>query len=864
MSLVAGTCLGAYEITGTLGAGGMGEVYRARDTRLKREVALKVLPDSFAADPERLARFQREAEVLASLNHPNIAAIYGLEEADGIRALVLELVEGPTLAELIERAAQGREPARGLPIAEALAIATQIADALEAAHEQGIVHRDLKPANVKVRDDGTVKVLDFGLAKAMEIAAPTLGGGSPTYIPLTQAPTITTPAMTHAGVILGTAAYMAPEQAKGKAVDKRADIWAFGCVLFEMLTGRQVFAGETVTETLAEVMKSEPPWEALPAGLPASVMLALRRCLEKNPTMRMRDIGDVRLALAGSFDVPSRQTAEPPVVVRDAWRAAAVAVGSLVVGAAVTALILPRLATPTPGVPTRFTVAFPGGEVSPVGPPRIDISDDGRMIVYGGRGMLYRRSLGDLAEEPIRGTDGGTDPRISPDGQWILFGRTPGDVFKVPAAGGTVMPIVKGPVRGTSWAENDSLVLGWIRGGLSRISANGGEPVPLTRLKPGEIGHRWPDVIPETDSVVFTVWSETAARYQIAVASLSSGEHRVLLDGMYGRFISGGHIVFARNGSIWTVPFDAERQDVNGLAVSLVTDIPVTEDGAAQFAIASNGTLVYDPAQDSLPRRSLVWVDPRGRESVIPAPERAYLYPRVSPDGAHIVVTADDQERDLWIWDLSRATFTRATFGPGRDLFPTWTRDGRRIVFGSEVEEGQRNLFWRAADGTGVVERLSESRYSQNPTAITADGRAIIYTEQTEDGGDILQVELPDRDQSAPSPSSTTGGAPPARAVRPLVRSQFAERNAALSPDGRWLAYEANDSGGFEVYVRPYPDVEDGRWQASLDGGSRPVWARSGQELFFASPDGAVIRVGVEPGPSWRATPPSVVIAEGY
>ena len=575
MVLDAGTTIGPYEVVGLIGQGGMGEVWQARDTKLDRDVALKVLPEAFTSDPDRLARFEREAKVLASLNHPNIGSIYGLEEAEGVRALVLELVEGPTLADRIK---QGP-----IPVDEALPIAKQIAEALEAAHEQGVIHRDLKPANVKVKDDGTVKVLDFGLAKALD-PTPT---GDPS-----QSPTLTA-AATQMGVIMGTAAYMSPEQARGKTVDKRADIWAFGCVLYEMLTGRRTFDGEDVSTTLADVIRAEVPWNRLPADLPTGLTTYLRRCLEKDPAQRIRDIGDVRLALEGAFDTSDEPSTGAPSAVEPPpgrrWAVLPV-LGALVVGSLLTAAAFWTLRSDPPQPVSRLVVSGSPNPPVLIAPNRSDvaISDDGRIVIYLTEGqVLHVRAIDELEGRSLEGPSTANDPFFSPDGNWVGFMPDRGPLQKVSILGGrpeTITPLAA-PLRGASWGADDSIVFSTSNDGLLRVSADGGEPEVLTTPAP-QTGHGYPDLLPDGVGVLFTVNSADGA--DVAVLDFDAGEYRTIIrGGLHGRYAASGHVVYATAGPAATlraVPFDLGTLEVTGPPVSLVDGV-LTKRDSADYAL---------------------------------------------------------------------------------------------------------------------------------------------------------------------------------------------------------------------------------------------------------------------------------------
>jgi serine/threonine-protein kinase len=844
----------------------MGEVYRALDTNLGREVAIKVLPDAFAHDPERLARFEREAKTLASLSHPNIAVIHGLEKTDGIRALVMELVEGPTLADRI-----GQGP---IPVDEALPIAKQIAEALEAAHEQGIIHRDLKPANIKLRPDGTVKVLDFGLAKTLEPM-------SPAGTDATASPTITSPAMmTGVGVLLGTAAYMSPEQARGKAVDKRSDIWAFGCVLFEMLTGKRAFHAEDVSLTLARVLEREADFGALPDATPARVRQALRVCLRKDPKQRAGDIRDVRLALEGAFETTAGDAGShgsDPASVQQHTDAAVAAVrrmlgrrvalvGSVAViaGAAIAGGVM-WLATrlPAPRV-MRTTITPPAAAALTINGNDRDlaITPDGSRIIYVGDNgtQLFVRALDAL--EPVGIFTGAPrGPFVSPDGQWIGFVDGTTSLKKVAMTGGaavTLAPLDGPGPRGATWAPDGTVIFATnnTATGLQRISAAGGTPQVLTRpdLAQGEADHLWPELLPGGRAVLFTTTAPTGGfdAAQVAVLDLQTGTRKVLVrGGSHAHYVPSGHLVYAAAGTLRAISFDLARLETRGTPVPIIGQVVTTVFGGVDAVVAGDGTLAYvsgaGAGGGSGAPRTLVWVNRQGQETGVAAPPRAYLYPRIAPDGGSVTVSSFDQEFDIWRWDFARTTLTRLTFAGGQDTLPAWTPDGRRLAFSSE-RSGARNLYWQAADGTGAVERLAESPNVQNAGSVSPDGTRLIFSEVApKTGEDVMYVGLDGTHR-----------------VTPLVQTPFAERNPIVSPDGRWLAYEANDSGRFEVYVRPFPDVNGGQWQVSTGGGTRPLWARNGQELFYLSPAGALMRVGVERTQSLAATAPTLLIKAGY
>jgi serine/threonine protein kinase len=849
MTVPAGTRLGSYEIVSPLGAGGMGEVYRARDTRLNRDVALKVLPDAFTRDPDRLARFKREAQVLASLSHPNIAAIYGFEESGGVQALVLELVEGPTLA---DRLSQGP-----IPLDEALPIARQIAEAVESAHEHGIVHRDLKPANVKVRLDGAVKVLDFGLAKALE---PRSVSGADA----TASPTITSPAMTGMGVILGTAAYMSPEQAKGRAADRRSDVWAFGCVLYEMLTGRRAFEGEDISDTLASVLRGEPDWTALPAGVPRSIRLLLRGCLIKDRRHRVADLSAALFVLDNHADLsaatdPSPRTTLPPPQV-PVWRKA-IPVAMVMIVAITAAYGGWRLKREAAPPVTRFEMALgAGNEVT--GP--FAWSPDGRLLAYALHGRLYLRSFDQLDATHVAGGDSPPlssprSPFFSADGQWLGFWES-GQLKKVSVSGGA--PVVLGPVRpppsGVTWTADNTIFFGHGAEGIWRLSGNGGTPERLIALEPGQRAHR-PQLLPDGRTLLFTIattanWDEA----QIVVQSLEDETRHTLVTGTDGRYLSTGHLVYAFGNRVLAVPFDPHSRTIRGGPVTAIESVHRIGQYAAFAASSSAATLAYYPsATTSAARRTLVWVNREGREETIPVPARPYREPRVSPDGTRVAVAFPDDKgnTDVWVWDLAGRTWTRVTVDANIDSEPIWTPDGQRVLFTSR-RTGEIGLFSQAANGTGTAERLLQlDRQNVALPAISPDGKQVLLRYVESGSSYVLIADLETAQHRGQTPPGPRGNA------RPLLKTEFEEYNAEISPDGRWLAYQSNSSGAFEVYVQPFPDVESGRWTVSAAGGAEPVWSRDGRELFYRAPDGAVMHVSISPGTTWKASAPTQLFA---
>jgi eukaryotic-like serine/threonine-protein kinase len=834
LSLDAGTRFGAYEVLDAIGSGGMGEVYRAHDTKLNRDVALKVLLPTLASDPDRLSRFSREAQLLASLNHPNIAHIYGIEETAGVIALVMELVDGPTLADRIAHGA--------MPLAGALAIAGQIADALQAAHEQGIVHRDLKPANIKIRRDGTVKVLDFGLAKAIE---PT----SSARAAATMSPTLSIHA-TQAGLILGTAAYMSPEQAAGGIVDKRSDLWAFGVLLIEMIIGRPVFDGESVSHVLASVLKSEPDWSALPADTPAAIRRLLRRCLEKDRKRRLDSAADARIEIDEAL-TPQPDHSRPHERARD--RRVAPILTALLSVAVLASAVTWAVVRPKPGPPARpmrFAIVPPPSQPLEMitGDRSVALAADGGRLVYVtgniGQPQLLLRAIDQLDATPIRGTVGGRAPFISPDGRWVAFFAV-SQLKRVPIGGGPSVTLCRtnGGSRGAAWLPDDTIVFATsdTGAGLLRVSAAGGEPQVLTRPDPskGEQDHVFPFALPDGRGVLFTITPNgPIENAQVAVLDLKTGQTKTLIrGGTSPAYVETGHLIYAVAGTVQAVRFDINKLEVTSDPVLVVDHVRSNNLGAAEFAISRNGTLVYAPgtgaAAQAAAARQLVWVDRKGYEEPIKAPSRAYFYPRLSPDGKRLAVDTRDQDLDVWILDFAAQPLQRFTFDPANDWFPVWTPDGKRIAFASG-RTGTMNLFWQPSDGSGRAERLTTSPSIQWPYSFTPDGKSLVYLDQAPKSGFDLRLLHLDTMRS-----------------EALLETTATESNGEVSPDGRFLAYQSNETNQDEIFVRPFPNVGAGVWQISSEGGSRPVWSRNGRELFYLDSNGLLTAVQVQTTPSF-------------
>ena len=839
MALTVGTRLGHYAVTSLLGEGGMGQVWQATDTQLNRQVALKILPDAFASDPDRLARFTREAQILASLNHPNIAAIHGIEEAEGTRALVLELVEGPTLA---DRISQGP-----IPLDEALPIAKQIAEALEAAHEAGVIHRDLKPANIKVREDGTVKVLDFGLAKALDPAPE----GDPS-----QSPTLTA-AATQMGVIMGTAAYMSPEQARGKPVDKRADIWSFGVLFVEMLTGRRLFESEDVSMTLSSVLQREPDWSLLPSTVPPLLGSFLRQCLAKDPKERVHDIADVRLAMEGVFETTVTESERVVSQRLHAWQrplpAAAAGFGLLLLGGLAVWVGI-RPAPPSADL-LRFSV-IPAEFGTNVAGKDLAISADGTHLAYGSGSaeglQVHVRRLDELEGAPLRGADGAATPFFSPDGQWVGVTTSATTLQKVSILGGPPVMLTETPntIQGASWGADDQIVFGSSTG-LYRVSGGGGEAEALTTTAAG-ITHVWPAIIPERGAVVFSI-SETFTgtnrpEGQLAVLDLSTGDVTELgLAGMSPHYVPTGHLLYTTDDrSIRAVAFDAASLEVTGNPVPLVEDVAVNALGAASFGISDNGRLVYGTGTGALGNaRSLVWVDRQGREERIPLPVANYFWVRVSPNGTRL---AWHDGGDVWTTDLSRpGTVIRVTTDPSVDSYPVWTPDGTRVVFQSDRAD-MPGLFTKAADGTGEAEQLLtlEGAAYVYGYQFTPDGEALIAATRMTDTGDDFGALSMDGDRS----------------WQPVLATEAREGNPAISPDGQWVAYRSHETGQSEAYVARYPSMQ-GRQPVSVGGGWSPVWSPDGSELFYQN-GSQMMAVPVSTAPTLTLGTPELLFEGPY
>jgi eukaryotic-like serine/threonine-protein kinase len=820
MPLAAGTRFGAYEVLGPLASGGMGEVYRARDTRLSRDAALKILPPHTEIDEVRRARFEREARTLALLSHANIATLFGFEESDGRQALAMEFVEGQTLADHLARP----DRANGLTLAETVAVARQIAVALEAAHEHGIVHRDLKPGNVMIRPDGTVKVLDFGLAMNAPPAEGPAAGASST--------------LTGAGMVVGTPAYMSPEQARGQRVDRRTDIWSFGCVLFELLTGRRAFDGPTSSDVLAAVLEHDPAWSRLPPSTPAPLRRLLTRCLTKDPRRRLRDMGDVLLELdegtTGS-DSPATAGASRPAL--RAWQAIAVVCAAGLI-AAVGWIALRRVAPPAPVDPVRFALSFPPeAPMSVIGGidlGQVAISPDASHIVYPtSRGLAVKsRDRLDITFIDLPG-ENANSPFFSPDGRWIGYTTSSYTLRKVAVSGGaSVLVATTGNAAIGAWGDN-GIVFTDQRG---LFHATPTVQIPLD-LGPNE-QPTLPEVLPGGRTVLITVITSRSntpaagavdSSSRIDAVDLETGARKTIVHGGgHPRYLASGHLAFGSGQSMRAVAFDPGTLEVRGTPTEVMTDA-----GSAYFEASRNGTVIFARGAESGTNGTVVWVDRDGHEEPLGTPPMNYIYPRLSPDGRRIGLDIGGPNRDIYVWDIARRVLERLTTDPAEDAMVRWSPDGKRIAYANS-RYGIPNVFWQSADGSGTAERFRESAILNHPNAFTRDGR-LVLSELVPGRGRGLILAAPQ----------------PPHATRHLVDNAV---NGEVSPDERWLAYSSTQSGQWEVYVTSFPDSR-GRWQISTGGGRQPAWSRDGRELFYRDFAGAMIAVPVTLSPTFEAGP---------
>jgi len=815
-----GRTLGSYTLGPLVGRGGMSDVYRARDPKLGRDVAVKILPGALARDPERLSRFEREARMLAALNHPNVGTIYGLEASDELYGLVLEFVEGATLAEKLAGRAGAGARAGALDPAEAVDIARQIAAALAAAHRKGIVHRDLKPANIKITPEGTVKVLDFGLAKFDSRAVSALGA--------------TPPVETADGVVLGTIAYMSPEQARGRAVDRRTDIWAFGCVLFEMLTGARPFPGETAADVLGGIMRGEPDWTLVPDSVPPGVRDVLRRCLTKDLDARLSDIAAAGMDIESALRDPrAGVTQEATATTRSSGRRI-VPWAAAMLTAATAVVFWPAAANDPSGTLARMSIQLPE-EVSVYAIGRgssVAVSPDGQRVVWvaaiGASTQLYERPLDGYENSPIPGTEGGTNPFFSPDGRWIGFWvddtlKVGGTLKKVPAAGGPVTTITDGAqYLGAAWVPDDTIVYAGAENELWRVAADGGPATQVTRRAEGELVHAWPQVLPGDAAIVYTIWNNSGFEGgRVAVRKLDGGEATILVESAsYGRVVStgeGAYLVFARPEGLFAAPFDLHDLHLSGPEVQIVDGVLVNLSGGAHFSFSPDGVLAYVPGGLNEVSKTFLWLDPSGTTTEAGSlPGVGFQY-SISPDGGRLArPTAAGGNRNLWVDDLGRGTSLPLTEAADV-MYPIWTPNGERIIYTKGVPG---DLFWRAADGSDGEERLTRSPNTQWAGSVSLDGTLVYSERDPERGFDIWYMALTDRQP------------------RLFLGTPSHEANPRLSPDGRWLAYQSNVSGTVEIYIRSFPDAGDAV-PVSRSVGSLPLWSPDGSTLYY--------RTGVPP-----------------
>jgi len=823
MKVSDGARLGSYEILSALGAGGMGEVWRARDTRLRRDVAIKTLPDSLAKDPDRLARLEREAQLIASLSHPNIAVIHGLEDHDGTRFLVLELVDGVTLAHLVRRGP--------VPIKEALKLAAQIADALEAAHEKGIVHRDLKPANVMITPDGKVKVLDFGLAKASG--------------PASDAALTETAIATHPGIIAGTPAYMSPEQARGESAGVQSDIWSFGVVLYELLTGKSPFRQKTSAETLARLLEYPPDFSALPAATPRNVQTLVRRCLERDRKHRRQHMGDVRIEIEDALAALESPQAhddlrEPARSRRGLWAGGVLAVCAL--AGLLGWYLAVRSMAALPAASVRLSIPFfEPPRTMPFGSRHVALTRDGSRIAYASQTRVLVRRMD--STDAIAVFDQASNPAFSPDGKWLsVFSAT--DLLKVPVEGGPPISLAKTSARpaGAAWGADSTIVFASTEG-LFQVSQSGGEARLLAKPDRDrkERLYAWPQFLPGGRSLLFTVVLDSPANdCQIEVLDLKTLQRKIVIErGSAAQLAVTGHLVYATGRTMKMVAFDPAAERVLGDPITISDlEVPTSADnGAADFALSETGTLAFLSSSLPATRRTLQWIDRGGQRHPIGLEPGPYVYPRLSPDGSRVALDTNRRgDRDIWILTLDRLNLTRLTDGPTEDIMPVWSRDGRRVFFSSD-RTGNFDVYSQAADGASEPRVEFAGPGLQMTQSMTPDGSQL-----------IVNVDFTD--------TSVIDLQPPGE-LAPLLNLDATQLLASVSPDGHWVAYESNEAGGQqEVFVRPFPQVGARREKISLDGGRFPVWGpAASKELYYVNLKGEMMAASITLSPALALGP---------
>jgi eukaryotic-like serine/threonine-protein kinase len=839
MGLVPGAKLGPYEILSPLGAGGMGEVYRARDTRLDRTVAIKILPTHLSNNAEARQRFDREARTISGLSHPNICHLYDVGSQDGTSYLVMEYLEGETLADGLRKGP--------LRLELVLKYGIEICEGLEKAHRSGVTHRDLKPGNIMLTKSGA-KLMDFGLAKAAIPMSPPNSG-------LTQTVATSQHLLTSEGMVVGTFQYMSPEQVEGKQTDARSDIFALGAVLYEMVTGRRAFEGKTTAGTVAAILAAEPlPISATQPMSPPALERVVKACLEKDPDDRLQTAHDVKLQLKWIAEGGSKITHPPAAASVRGLRTLILSLGTLLAGAAIASLAFWSFKATPPRPVTRTVIVLPPGQrLAGLDQPCIALSPDGTHLAYvaiqGGTQQLYLRAMDSLEARPIPGTERATGPFFSPDGQWLGFFADQ-KLKKVSVSGGTALTLADVPFPlGASWDSHGMISFAPSVGSpIKQVPEAGGAPQPMTRLEKGEIAHRWPESLPDGKAMLFSA-APTSVNWtnaHVGVRSVDTSEQRNLVQGAtQPRYALTGHLLYAQGGSLMAVQFDSQRLAVAGTGVPVVQGIlQSTTSGVAQYSISATGSLAYIPGDAQAAQNRLVWVNRNGAEQLLAAPARPYVFPRLSPDGRRLAVTLQGEDVQLWLYDLSRETLTRFAFEGKINSNPVWTPDGKRIVFNSN-KEGPINLFWQLADGSGGLERLTTSEYLHFPTSWSPNGQVLAFVEVAPTTGyDLWTLGLADRK------------------AQPFLRTQFNESVPQFSPDGRWLAYISNETGRWEIYVQPYPS-SGGKWQISTEGGTEPVWNRNGRELFYRNGD-KMMAVDITTQPSFTAAKPHMLFEGHY